>query len=211
MTDTLTGRFQWPIPPWNADWQKWQREFGNFAAGVDATAFALLEHLTLVNHTLPTVEIVAGGPGVWNFTPSAAAVFVSRTFQVQVSVGPAVSPSASLIPGALLGASLQPGAVGPQAVDWEQYVSQTDIDAWTMIVGIVNADFSITWFNGNRLSVAVPTVLFQGTPGTPPPAMIFGVGNPNGATNAPAGTPYRDTVTGIVYMNVDSVTAWVVI
>jgi len=211
MVSNNTGRFQWPVPPWNADWQKWQAEFNNFAAGVDATSFALLEHLTLINHTLPVVEITVAGP-VRYFTQVAASVFISRTSQVEISVGPTPAPGLVLTVGGLIGASIQPGAVGPQSVDWECYVSQTDIDASVVIMGIVNADFSIHWFNGNRLSVTVPTILFQGSPGSPPPAMIFGVGNPNGVVGPNiAGTPYRDVVAGVIYMNIDDVTAWQVI
>lgn len=211
MTSSNTGRFQWPIPPWNADWQKWQAQFGNFAAGVDATAFALLEHLTIIHHTLPIVEIAVVGPNRY-FTQTAAAVFISRTAQVQISVGPTAAPGLALAVGGLIGASIQPGAIGPQAVDWEIYTSQTDIDSGIMVFGIVNADFSITWFNGNRLSVTVPTILFQGSSGSPPPAMISGAGNPNGIVGPNiAGTPYQDVLTGLIYMNIDGATAWQVI
>jgi hypothetical protein len=205
MANEYTGRFKWPIPPWNADWQKWQAMFKTFAEGADATTFAIMEHLTLIHHTLPTVEIVNAGPGVYNFTQVAAALFVSRTMQTQISVGP---NDVELIPGALIGFALQPGAVGPQAVDWEQYTSQTDIDPTIFIAGIVNADYSITWFNAARLNVGVPTLLFSFA-GMTGGLFMAGVGNPNGAVIAPQGTSYHDTAADIIYMNVDGISRWI--
>jgi len=160
MASNNTGRFQWPIPPWNADWQKWQAEFKNFASGVDSTVFALLEHLTIIHHTLPVVTITHPAPTEYYFSQAGVTRFMSRTMQVQIEVGPTPGLGLALTAGGLIGASIQPGAIGPQAVDWELYTSQTDIDASVMIFGIVNSNYSITWFNGNVLAVLDVGILF---------------------------------------------------
>ena len=209
MANEYTGRFKWPIPPWNADWQKWQQLFKNLTDGQDATSFALLEHLTFINHTLPTVEITNPALGDYRFTQVSAAVFISRTYHTRISVGP--NDLGPLVRGALIGCSLQPGAVGPQDVEWEQYVSQTAIDASVVIVGVVNSDYSITWFNASNLPVATPRTLFDFATGGGGSGWMSGVINPNGVVTAMAGTPYRDTVTGVIYMNIDDLTTWSVI
>jgi hypothetical protein len=206
MANEYTERFQWPIPPWNADWQKWQANFKSFAQNVDATTFALLEHQTLIHHTLPTVSISVGAV----FSQLSAAIFVSRTMQTQISVGP---NDLDLVPGALIGFSLQPGAVGPQQADWESYVSQTDIDPTTIIVGIVRADGSINWFNGANLPVGTAMTLFDfigtGGGGT---GFLAGHGNPNiTPVVAAEGTTYHDVDTDALYLNVDGISRWLVI
>ncbi|MFA4971271.1 MAG: hypothetical protein WC683_01575 [bacterium] len=206
MANEYTGRFQWPIPPWNADWQKWQQLFGTFAQGADATAFALLEHLTLIHRQLPTVE-VTNAPGAWTFTQVDSAIFISRTLQVEISVGP---NDLTLVRGGLICADLQPGAVGPQAVQWELDVSQTEISSSRMVFGVVNDDYTIQWFNGARLDLLTPTTLFA-FPATGGSGWMTGAGNPNGVVTALAGTPYRDTLTGVIYMNIDGAMTWSVI
>jgi len=203
MASNTTTRFKYPIPTWDADWQKWQQTFGVLADGMDATMFALMEHLTLIPHTLPTVEVVDTA-GVYTFTQLGDAVFVSRTMQVQITVAATV---VTLIPGALIGVALQPGATGPQSVVWQQWVSQVDVDPTLVVLGIVNSDYTITWYNGARLSVEVPTTLFAFIEGTAA-AFMSGVGNPNGVVSAVAGMTYYDTSLHVLYVNVNGGTIW---
>ncbi|MDD3135503.1 MAG: hypothetical protein PHF64_03300 [Methanoregula sp.] len=204
-----TGRFQWPIPPWNSDWQKWQQMFASFAQGVDATAFALLEHITVLPRDLPTVQITNPAPGSYYFTQAASARFLSRSMQSEIEVTAVAAPGLALVPGALICVNLQPGAVGPQTVEWELYVSQTPIDSSIVPLGVVFDDYSIIWFNGNHLAVGVVAILFEGTTGAGI-SFMSGAGNPNGVVLAVAGTTYYDNVAGLLYMNIDSVTTWVV-
>jgi hypothetical protein len=209
MASNNTGRFQWPIPPWNADWQKWQAQFNNFAAGVDATVFAILEHVTVLPRELPVATLTVTGPTSVLFSCSGPARFISRTMQSEISVDGRLTITDADI-GALVCADLQPGAVGPQAVLWELHTGSTPIDPTIVPFGVVFDDLSIYWYNGNRLSVGVPTRLFADTGGGTGPAFMAGIGNPNGVVPAAAGTSYHDTAAGIIYMNVDSATTWIV-
>jgi hypothetical protein len=157
-TNTLhTPRFLLPVPTWNADWQKWQQTFETFANGVDSSLFSLLEHVTLIPRVLPTVSI-AGGV----FSQSGPAQFISRTLQVEVGVGP--NPL-TLVPRALVCAHLQSGAVGPQSIEWELRITNTEVDADLVVFGVVGDDYSITWYNGSRLVPGTPMALFA-FPGT---------------------------------------------
>jgi hypothetical protein len=158
-----TGHFQWPIPNWNADWQKWQQMFGTFAHGVDACVFGILEHITVLTKTLPSAVII--DPGTHVFSQNAAAVFVSRTLQTQIYVGPT---PLTLIPGALVCASLQPGAVGPQVVDWELRDGSTPVDPALVVFGVVADDYAIRWYNGARLPLGTAMVLFDFPGGSGP-------------------------------------------
>jgi hypothetical protein len=157
-TNTLhTPRFLLPVPTWNADWQKWQQTFETFANGVDSSLFSLLEHVTLIPRVLPTVSI-AGGV----FSQSGPAQFISRTLQVEVGVGP--NPL-TLVPRALVCAHLQSGAVGPQSIEWELRITNTEVDADLVVFGVVGDDYSITWYNGSKLVSGTPMALFA-FPGT---------------------------------------------
>jgi hypothetical protein len=158
-----TGHFQWPIPTWNADWQKWQQMFGTFAHGVDACVFGILEHVTVLAKSLPSAVII--DPGTHVFSQNAAAVFVSRTLQTEIHVGPTLL---TLIPGALICASLQPGAVGPQAVDWEIRDGSTPVDPSLVVFGVVGDDYAIRWYNGSRLPLGTAMTLFDFPGGTGP-------------------------------------------
>lgn len=209
MANEYTPRFQWPIPPWNADWQKWQAQFKAFAQGADATVFAVMEHVTVLPRDLPVVELVVVGPTEVTFTPAGTTRFLSRTAQTEITVSatPLTITDASI--GALVCADLQPGAVGPQAVDWELYAGSTPVDPSIVPFGVVHDDLTILWFNGNALQLGVPTILFGGGAGSGA-TFLSGAGNPNVlGTTATAGTSYLDTVTGLIYMNVDSATTWV--
>lgn len=157
-TNTLhTPRFMLPVPTWNADWQKWQQTFETFANGVDSSLFSLLEHVTLIPRVLPTVSITGGV-----FSQSGPAQFISRTLQVEVGVGP--NPL-TLVPRALVCAHLQSGAVGPQSIEWELRITNTEVDADLVVFGVVGDDYSITWHNGSRLVPGTPMALFA-FPGT---------------------------------------------
>jgi hypothetical protein len=159
----VTGRFQWPIPPWNADWQKWQQMFGSFAHGVDACVFGILEHITVLAKSLPSATLI--DPGTKVFSQNAAAVFVSRTLHTEIHVGPT---DLTLIPGAIVGAALQPGAVGPQQVEWELFDGSTPIDPGIVAFGVVGDDYAIRWYNGARLPLGTPMVLFDFPGGSGP-------------------------------------------
>lgn len=210
MASNNTGRFQWPIPPWNADWQKWQAEFNNFVQGVDATVFAIMEHVTVLPRELPIVTLVVVGPTQVTFTLAGTTRFISRTTQTEITVSAIPLTIKAENIGALVCALIQPGAVGPQTVDWELYSGSTPIDPTIVPFGVVYDDLSILWYNGNRLSVGVPTLLFSASGVTGGPAFMSGMINPNGVVPALAGTSYYDTVAGIIYMNVDNAMTWVV-
>lgn len=161
MATSETSRFRWPLPLWNADWQKWQAKFADLAENQDATAFALMEHLTLINKSLPTVAIVSVGPD-FIFTPSAVTEFMSRTFGTTITVS---TTPLTLAVGNMVGVYMQAGAVGPQSVDWELRDGSAEIDPSFIVLGYVNADSSITWFNGATLAVGVPLRLFEASAG----------------------------------------------
>jgi hypothetical protein len=44
-----------------------------------------------------------------------------------------------------------------------------------------------------------------------PPKLLTGAGSPDGVLSAAAGRMYRDSVSGVKYMNVDGATAWEVV
>lgn len=161
MANNESPRFRIPFPKENAE--SWYATFKDMLENLDARMFANLEHLTPILVEMPDVEIIDLGGGVYEFHPHARAVFLSRTLHVEVEV--AARPPVALIPGAILGARLQSGAVGPQSVVWEVWNTGLDIDADMVPFGYVNADGSVTWFNGSVLPVGVVLPLFGGAGG----------------------------------------------
>jgi hypothetical protein len=163
MTTENTPRLGIPIPTWDADWEKWQREFRTALLGIDSFAFGLLEATKLINKTLPEVEIVPVGGGVYEFRPDNEARFISRTLQVDIVVS---DTALTLIPDALIYVSIQPGATGPQAVDWEIVQNGVEVNTTYQVLGYVTSSYEIIWYNGGVLPVSSKMQLFSGTGGS---------------------------------------------
>lgn len=155
MADNESPRFKIPSPKENAE--SWYDKFSDMLSNIDARMFDNLEHLNLIHVERPDVEIDNPSPGVYRFVPHARAVFLSRTHHVEVEVS---ARFIVLEPGAIIGAVIQSGAVGPQSVEWELWADRMDIDANLVPLGYVHDDYTITWFNAAHLEIGVVTPLF---------------------------------------------------
>jgi len=162
MATNETERFNWPIPAWNADWQKWQEVFGDLIRNIEATVFANMSSAHLIMKQLPVVEIVNMGGGNWVMTMNTDAVFVSRTHLTEIRVP---METVSLTAGAVLGLTFTPGAVGPQDVSWEVFEQGVDVSPEVIPVGYITDAYNIIWYNGAQLLPSTPTQLFGGLGG----------------------------------------------
>ena len=145
---TESDRFKWPIPDWNADWQKWQETFQDLIRNIDSNSFATMSNLTLIMKQLPTVSITGGGSS-WNMIMAGDAIFVSRTHLSEIRVA---ATSVPLTVGAVLALTLTPGAVGPQNVEWEVYDYGLENAPEVLPLGYVDSSYNIIWFNGAVLT-----------------------------------------------------------
>lgn len=162
-TSNETERFNWDIPAWNADWQKWQEKFGDLIRNIESTVFANMTSMQLIMKQLPTVEVVDLGGGDWRMIMSANAVFVSRTLLTDIVVA---QESVSLTAGGVIGLTLAPGAVGQQAIGWEVFDSGLDNSPDVVPIGYIDSSYNIIWYNGSILAPNTPTILFGGGSGS---------------------------------------------
>jgi len=146
-----TDRFNWPVPAWNADWQKWQDTFQDLIRNVDSTVFATMSNMTLVMKDLPNVEVKEMPPasGDWFLEMVGPAVFISRTHLTEITLP---AETVTLVAGSILALTFTPGAVGPQAIEWEVYSQGVDIAPEVVPVGYVDQLYNIIWFNGAELA-----------------------------------------------------------
>jgi len=148
MTDE-TRRFQWPIPAWNADWQKWQERFADLTANIDATVFAVMSNSKLIMKDLPSVEVREPTPGDWILEMKGDAKFVSRNLLTEIVV---TQESVALQADSILGLTFTPGAVGQQTASWEVYPQSVSNDPEIVPVGYVDDSYNIIWYNGAEIA-----------------------------------------------------------
>lgn len=151
-------RFKWPFPSWKADWQEWQQIFRDLVNNIDAALFGMVEAQYLIFKELPDVQIVETSPGVYQFIPSAQAVFISRTNHVEIRT---TEDRLTLQPDAFVVVALTPGAVGPQVTNFELVQQGMDISPNLIPLGYVGTDYSIYWYNGSHLPVGKMMRLFE--------------------------------------------------
>lgn len=144
-----TRRFQWPLPAWNADWQKWQEIFADLTANIDSTVFAAMSSSKLIMKDIPNVEVREPTPGNWILEMKGPAVFVSRNLLTTITVP---QESVSLTTNSILGLTFTPGAVGPQTASWEVFSQSMDNDPELVPVGYVDESYNIIWYNGAEIA-----------------------------------------------------------
>jgi|GEM_PF-6455432 len=163
MASNETERFNWPIPAWNADWQKWQEIFSDLIRNIEATVFASMSNAKLIMKELPNVEITEPTPGNYIMSMSGPAVFVSRTHLTEIRLA---QEQISLDADSVLGLTFTPGAVGPQNISWEVYPQGMDTAPEVIPVGYVDDSYNIIWYTGVELTTASgPQRLFAPTGG----------------------------------------------
>lgn len=166
MATEETPRFRIPYP--GADDQgTWFAKFQNGMNQIDSHMFALLENQKVMMKQLPDCVVTGpDGGGLYWFQTATETILVSRTLLVDLVVS---TTALEVKPGRLIGLTLTSGAVGTQYLDWELFENGTDIDGAVQVLGYVNADWSITWFNASHLPVGVTMQLFEvGTSGGMP-------------------------------------------
>jgi hypothetical protein len=153
MAITESIRFTWPIPAWDADWQKWQEVFQDLITNIDATVFAVMTNSKLIMKELPNVWIQDMGGGDWKLRMAADAVFVSRLHMSNITL---TAEDFSLTADSILALTFTPGAVGPQVVAWEAFTQGVDAAGEVIPLGYVDSSYNIIWFNGAELTASGP-------------------------------------------------------
>lgn len=149
MATDETTRYRWPIPAWNADWQKWQEIFKDLTGNIDATTFATMSNAHLTMKQLPNVEVKDLGGGNWVLEMSGDAIFISRTHLTEIRLA---QETVALTANSLLALTFTPGAVGPQNIGWEVYEQGVDVAPEVIPVGYVDGSYNIIWYNGAKLA-----------------------------------------------------------
>lgn len=147
MSDT-TIRFGWSIPGWDADYQKWQRDFRDLINNQDATIFAIMESNKLLVKQAPAVQIVDVGGGSWELQMADSAIFISRTLNTEMTIPAA---SISLLQNSILVMPITPGATGSGTTSIEVKQSGVDIAPEDVCLGYIDSNYNIRWYNGNQL------------------------------------------------------------
>lgn len=202
MATRETSRFNIPYPGYD-DQGNWDSKFVSMITQVDATLFALMEHVQLTFQALPSVT---NNAGTNEMDQATDLIFMSRTFGCTITVA---AGSVPLVPQHLIGIQVPSGITANATAVWE-VVGVADIDADFLVLGYIDATFNIYWWNAAVLSVGDTSRLFSHVTGGTLGFMV-GAGNPNGIVVAPAGTSYYDNVALVIYMNVDSISTWVLL
>lgn len=156
-----TERYGWPIPAWDADWQKWQEDFADLVNNQDATVFSAMENARLLFSQLPTCQIVNSG-SEWTLQIDSSAIFISRTFHSTITVP---GENVTLLPNSIITVSLTPGSTGSQTSAWEVHQSGVTSDPNIVSLGYVDSSCNVFWWNGAKLTAGGDALVMFGFDG----------------------------------------------
>jgi len=204
-----TPRFKVAYPNENA--QGWWHQFSDFAVAIDALIFAQMEAAAWIFQDLPSATIAPHGGG-FRLVLAGDARLISRTLQTALVISSAVP--LTLQPDWLVVVRVPAGATAEALVSLELSQNGVPIDPDYRVLGYVNGDYSITWWNAAKMVPGVAAVLFAhagsggGGGGTIPGG--FGVVHVDavyGSDTSGDGTPAKPYQTMVAATNAQPVAA----
>jgi hypothetical protein len=184
----------------------WWEVFKDLADGIDAAMLGVMEANAWTFAALPDATIESDGGTGYQLRLRGPCIAVSRTFQTFVTVEYATP--LSLTPGWMIVLPVTSGGRASSVASLVLQQNTVPINPDYRVLGYVNADYSITWWNASVLAVGEERALFA----------FAGGGGGGGAWTATftqavsAGSTANGVVTagitdGILYSVVATVTA----
>jgi hypothetical protein len=164
-----TPRFRLTYPTDGAP--GWYQQFADFATGVDALLFEVMEATDWAFAALPNAHIDSLGGGAYALVLDGALTITSRTLQTPITVA---AGSLALSANYLIVVTVPAGATAAATATLSCVQNAVTVDPTVRVLGVVNADFSITWWNASVLPTGVTRTLFA-------PVASSGIG-PTGTT-----------------------------
>ena len=156
MSNKTTPRFQLPYPGDTAE--SWWDVFDDFATAVDSTMLSLMEANAWTFLALPSATIESDGGTGYQLRLLADCVMASRTYQAHLTIDSDVV--LALTPQWLVVVRVPSGAVASATVALELWQNGVPVNPDYRVLGHINADYSITWWNASVLSVGDTLRLF---------------------------------------------------
>ena len=157
MVASATPRFKIPYP--SDGLPGWWQLFSDMAVAFDAALFGAIEANAWTLGAVPTGHVDALGGGAYALVLDGPLTLVSRTLQTDVTVP---AGSTALLAGHLITVTVPAGATTTTAAALTLVQNAVTIDPTVRVLGVVNADFSITWWNAHRTTPGVVRQLFGG-------------------------------------------------
>jgi len=151
-----TPRFRFPYPGSTAE--SWWEVFQDFATSIDTTMLGVMEANAWTFVVLPEATVEGDGGGGYQLRLLAPCIALSRTYQTQLTIANA-APLA-LVPGWVVVVRVASGARTAASTALELRQNGVPLDPDYRVLGYVQADCAIVWWNASTLAPGETARLF---------------------------------------------------
>jgi hypothetical protein len=152
-----TPRFKFPYPSSTAE--SWWETFQDFALSIDTTMLGTMEANAWTFVALPEATVESDGGGGYQVRLLGPCVVASRTYQTYVTIDHATP--LGLVPGWLIVVRVASGARAAATTVLELRQNGVPIDPDYRVLGYVQDDASIVWWNASVLAPGDSRRLFS--------------------------------------------------